>query len=93
MAKSRKQYSPEFTFQVTLEVLKSDKPLSEIARAYDVHPVTLSNWKKQFLDKGAEVFGGKEEVKNYEKKVSDLERILGKKEVEIALLKNILGER
>ncbi len=93
MAKSRKQYSPEFKFQVTLEALKSDKPLSEIARAYDVHPVTLSNWKKQFLDKGAEVFGGKEEVKNYEKKVSDLERILGKKEVEIALLKNILGER
>ncbi|GEM_PF-6425213 len=68
MAKSRKQYSPEFTFQVTLEVLKSDKPLSEIARPYDVHPVTVSNWKQQFIEKGAEVFGGKEEVKNYERR-------------------------
>ena len=29
----------------------------------------------------------------YEKKLGDLERMLGKKEVEIALLKNILGER
>ncbi len=93
MTKSRKQYSPEFKFQVTLEALKSEEPLSEIARAYEVHPVTLSNWKQQFLEGGAEVFGGKEEVKNYEKKVSDLERIIGNKEVEIALLKNILGER
>jgi len=93
LAKSSKSYSPRFKFQVTLEALTSDKSLAEIARVYDVHPVTLSNWKQQFLDKGAEVFSGKEEVKSYEKKVSDLERILGKKEVEIALLKNILGER
>lgn len=93
MAKTRRQYSPEFKFQVTLEVLQSDKSLAEIARAYDVHPVTVSSWKRRFEEHGAEVFGGKEEVKLYEQKLADLERMLGKKEVEIALLKNILGER
>ncbi len=93
VARSRRKYSPEFKFQVIMEVLQSDKPLAEIARAYDVHPVTVSEWKQHFEGHGAEVFGGKEEVKMYEKKLGDLERMLGKKEVEIALLKNILGER
>ncbi len=31
-----------------MEVLQSDKPLAEIARAYYVHPVTLSKWKQHF---------------------------------------------
>ena len=53
-----------------------------------VHPVTLANWKRHFLQHGAEVFGGKEEVKAYEKRIAELERMLGQKEVEIALLKN-----
>jgi transposase len=76
-----------------MEVLQSDRSLADIARAYDVHPVTVSNWKRHFEEHGAEVFGGKEEIKTYEKRLADLERIVGKKEVEIALLKNILGER
>ena len=58
-----------------------------------MHPVTVSQWKKHFEEHGAEVFGGKEEVKQYEKQVSELERMVGKKEVEIALLKNLLGQR
>lgn len=44
----------------------------------------------QSRGKGAEVFEGKEGVKAYEKKVAELERMLGQKEVEIALLKNSL---
>ena len=93
MASKRKRYSPDFKFRVVMEALRSDRSLSEIARAYDVHPVTVSQWKKHFEEHGAEVFGGKEEVKQYEKQVSELERMVGKKEVEIALLKNFLGER
>ena len=36
------------------------------------------------------MFGGKEEVKAYEKRIAELERMLGQKEVESALLKNFL---
>lgn len=63
-----------------------------MVRAYGVHPVTLVKWKRYFLEHGAEVFEGKEEVKAYEKKIAELERMLGQKEVEIALLKNFLRE-
>jgi len=39
------------------------------------------------------VFGGKEEVRVYEKRVADLERVVGQTEVEIALLTNFLKGR
>ena len=85
---AKNSYSPKFKFKVVLEALKGDRKNVEIARAYDVHPTTLSNWKSEFMDKGPEVFGGNDTVKEYEKKISDLEQMLGKKEVEIALMRN-----
>jgi hypothetical protein len=54
--------------------------------------VTLSNWKKKLRDNGAKAFGGDNELKEKEKKIASLERMIGQKEVEIALLKNFLGE-
>jgi transposase len=91
--KNGKRYSAKFKFQLVLEVLQREGADAEVARVYGVHPVTLSKWKKEFLEKGAEVFGSSEEVTEYEKRVGDLERIVGQKEVEIALLKNFLNGR
>jgi len=85
-------YSPSFKFQVVVEVLTTEKSQAEIARAYDVHPVTVSKWKTEFMENGQKVFGGDDEIKEAEEKIADLERMLGKKEVEIAMLKNFLGE-
>ena len=89
MKSNGNRYSPAFKFRVVLEALKAE---AQGARAYGVHPVTLAKWKRHFLEHGAEVFGGKEEVKAYEKRIAELERMLGHKEVEIALLKNFLRE-
>ena len=90
--KDGRRYTAKFKFQVVLEALRSQKADGEVARAYQVHPITLSKWKKEFLEKGAEVFGGRDEVRAYEQKISKLERMLGQKEVELALLKNFLDE-
>ena len=60
--KSTKRYSPKFKFTVVLEVLKSEKSDAEVARAFDVHPATLSRWKQAFLEKGPEVFGGSKQA-------------------------------
>jgi transposase len=91
--KNGKRYSAKFKFQLVLEALQHEGADAEVARAYGVHPVTLSKWKKEFLEKGAEVFGRSEEVAEYEKRMGDLERSVGQKEVEIALLKNFLNGR
>ena len=85
---SRKKYTPTFKLQVVVEALQSDKSDAAVARAYGVHPVTLSNWKKKLLQDGAEVFGQNSTIREYEKRIAQLERMLGQKEVELALLKN-----
>jgi transposase len=85
-------YSPELKLQVVLEALQSDGTDAEVARAYDIHPVTLSNWKKKLKENGSKAFGGGDELKE-KNKIAKLERMVGKKEVEVALLKNFLGEK
>jgi transposase-like protein len=91
MAK-QKRYSAQLKFQVVLESLHGTRPDAEIARAYGVHPITLAKWKKHFVEHGSEVFGGKEEMKRSQQHQARLERMVGQKEVEIALLRNFLGD-
>ena len=51
--RSKKSYSAKLKFQIVLEALTSDKEDAEVARAYDVHPVSLS--KCRFLNSGTEI--------------------------------------
>jgi len=90
VGKKGKRYSPRLQFQVVLEVLKGDREVTEIARVYNIHPVTVSRWKQEFLEKGAEVFGKDTTVAQYERRIRELEQLLGRKEVEIALLRNFV---
>jgi len=83
--KNGKRYTAQLKFQVVMEMLKGDKAVGQIARAYGV-------WKKDFHEHGPEVFGGSETVRGYEQRLRELERLVGQKEVEIALLKNFLAE-
>lgn len=89
--KKPKTYTPKFKFQLVLEVLQGERSEVEIGRIYGVHHTTISKWKQQVLKHGAEVFSGNEEVARYEKRIADLERMIGQKEIELALLKNFLG--
>jgi transposase-like protein len=56
-------YSPEFKVQVMLGAFQSKGTDAEVARAYDIHPVTLSSWKKQLKENGSKAFGGSGELK------------------------------
>jgi transposase-like protein len=87
-----RRYSPKLKFQVVLEVLSGEKSVAQIAKTYGVHPNSVNKWQRDFLDKGPEVFAQDGVVAEYEQRIADLERLLGKKEIEIALLKNFLGQ-
>jgi transposase-like protein len=88
--KEAKRYTPRFKFQVIMEVVKGSKTIGQIVRAYGVHPITITHWKKEFFEKGPEIFGQKTTLHEYEKKVRELDQLIGHKELEIALLKNFL---
>jgi len=86
-----KRYSPKLKFQVVLEVLSGEKSVAQVSKAYGIHPNSVNKWKRDLLDKGPEIFSQDGVVAEYEQRIAQLERLLGKKEVEIALLKNFLG--
>lgn len=89
--KQGRRYTSRFKFQVVLEVLRTTKNIGQVAKMYGVHPVTITNWKKELIEKGPEIFGQQNTLQEYEKKIQELERLIGHKEVEIALLKNFLA--
>lgn len=88
---ARKRYSPKLKFQVVLEALSGEKTPGQIAKQYGLHANSVGVWRKQFLKHGPEIFAQDDTVQQYERRLSELEQLLGKKEVEIALLKNFLG--
>ncbi|PTY01655.1 hypothetical protein DB347_25440 [Opitutaceae bacterium EW11] len=57
--KSRRKFSPEFKAQVGLEALKGVEPIHAIAAKYEVHPVQVSQWKKEVLERLPEVFSSR----------------------------------
>jgi transposase len=87
--KQGKRYSPTIKFQAALEVIKGKEP-GQVGKAYDVHPTSITSWKNHILEHGPELFSTKTTVKQQEHKLQQLEMLLGKKEVEIAFLKNVL---
>ncbi len=92
---AKKKYSPKVKFEAVLALLKGEKTTTQIARAWGCHPTSVTAWKKEFLAKGVEVFSQGNTIREYEKKIAELESIIGKQAVEIALLKNswVLGTR
>lgn len=91
MPRSARRYSAKLKFQVVLEALKGEKSPAQIAKAYGVHANSVGIWKHWFLERGPAMFERSEASRDEEKRIAELEQLLGKKEVEIALLKNFLG--
>ena len=87
-----KSYSPKLKFQIVCELLSGEQSKAQLAKAYGVHPNSIKNWQDQFLEKGPELFARETTIATYEQRIAKLERLIGQKEVEIALLKNFLGQ-
>ena len=91
MGKRTKQRSSEFKFRAVMESFQSSN-VAQTARQHGIGANQLSNWRRLFIDKGPKLFAGAraDREKQLNKKISELEKLIGKKEVEINLLKNFL---
>lgn len=87
----RRSFSPKLKFQVVLEALKGHRTPGQIAKAYGVHPNSIGRWKTAVVERGPEIFAREQAVEAYERRIAELERLLGQKEVEIALVKTSWG--
>ena len=56
MKNSRRKHTAAFKAQVAIEAIKEQETLSDLAKRFEVHPQMISNWKREFLTRGAEIF-------------------------------------
>ena len=85
----RKQYTPQFKFDRAIETIKNDN-LSEISRKYNIGANVLSKWRADLIKQGYRLFetSPNQENKELKNQISKLEQMVGKKEIELNLLKN-----
>ena len=81
MTKKRRTHRPEFKARIAMEALKGIKPIHEIASDNEIHPVQVSQWKKELQERMTEIFERKNSRSNEEEKeqrhIELLERKVG----------------
>lgn len=88
---SRKKHAAKVKFQVVIETLTGKNQISEVSRTYGINQGLIHKWRHEFLEKGYLIFEQSAPGQELTQKVDELQRIIGKKEVEIELLKKFLG--
>ena len=81
MKRKRRTHSPEFKARIAMEALKGIKPIHEIASENEIHPVQVSQWKKELQDRMSELFerknGRSQEADDEQRRIELLERKVG----------------
>ena len=88
--KTRRRHEPAFKARVAIEALKGVRTIQEIAKEFEIHPVQVSEWKKQMIDGASEAFGGNRksvEAEKFEKQCESLHAKIGQQAVEIDFLR------
>jgi transposase-like protein len=89
MTKNRRRFSADYKFRVALEAAKGQETLSELASKYGVHANQISQWKRQLLESGADVFSrnGDKEAQVQSAEQSELYEQIGRLKMELEWLK------
>ena len=86
MTKKRRTHRPEFKARIAMEALKGIKPIHEIASDNEIHPVQVSQWKKELQERMTEIFEHKNSRSKEEEKeqrhIELLERKVGQLTIE-----------
>lgn len=87
--RTRRNHGPAFKAKVALEAIKGEQTLSELSARFQVHPNQIAEWKKQLLERAAEIFDkGK---RSEEPDANELHTKIGKLTMEIDFLSGALG--
>ena len=88
MAGTRKRHTASFKAKVALEAAKQTRTAAELAKAYRIHPVQISQWKRQLLDGVASRFrDGRRQREDHEGIQAELYERIGRLNSKVEWLK------
>ena len=94
MSKKRRVHSAQFKAQVGLEALRGIEPIHAIAAKHEVHPVQVSQWKKEVAERLPELFEQKRDgdLKLMQERETQLFEEIGRLKMELDWLKKKAGQ-
>ena len=87
MGRKNKKHSAAFKAQVAIEAIKEIETLSELSKRFGIHPQMISNWKREFISRGSEIFSSKAPDEEAERREKALYEKIGRLEVEVDFCK------
>jgi putative transposase len=88
----RKRHNAKLKFEVALETAKGQKTVAELASEHQLHPSQISQWKRQLMDEGEQLFrtGSSRQERNQATLETDLYEQIGRLKMELEWLKKKL---
>jgi transposase len=83
----RRRFTPEFKVQVVLELLSGSKSMAEVCREYRLASHVVSAWRQHFAERATSVFSTLESQRAEQKRIADLERMVGRLTMELEVAK------
>lgn len=95
MAGKRRQHTGEFKAKVAVAALKADKTVNELASAFQVHPMQVSQWKKQALEGLPDLLADRRRGRDKDGQalLDNLYQQIGQLKVELDWLKKVWSAR
>ena len=90
MKRRRRVFDGAFRAKVALAAVKGDKTLSELAGQYEVHATQVATWRKELMERAAELFeDGRQRKQAAEEAVTaeELYAQIGRLKMEVEWLK------
>ena len=89
MTGKRKRHAAAFKAEVALEAAKQTRTVAELAKAYQLHPVQISQWKKQHFDGAESLFrdGRRRDAEDGQALQAELYERIGRLNMEVEWLK------
>jgi transposase-like protein len=83
----RRSFTPEFKAEVVLALLRGEQSHAELCRRHQLTTNLLALWKQTFLDRLPLVFQTDERRQQEDRRLADLEQLVGRQALELELLK------
>lgn len=91
--KQRRTYSPRFKFETVMEMLRGEKPITQVCRERDLAESLVHKWRSEFLERAPGLFEDKRGMSTgagidaAAERIAELERMVGRLTMENEVLK------